>query len=127
MKSSTLSITASTILLSGFLASIVISASTAADIASPPTLSSDEQIENTQKQQDSSVPSPDSTKDVNIIQKKDASIEEVRVNGKLRYAKITPKVGKPYYLYDSNGDGILDATENDIKKANVNQWILKEW
>ena len=79
-----------------------------------------------ESQADSSVPSADN-KDVTIIQKKDATIEEVRVNGKLRYAKITPKQGKPYYMYDSNGDGVLDATENDPKKANVNQWILMEW
>ena len=77
-------------------------------------------------QTDSSVPSADNT-DVTIIQKKDATIEEVRVNGKLRYAKITPKHGKPYYMYDSDGDGVLDATENDPKKANINQWILMEW
>ncbi len=75
----------------------------------------------------SSVPSPNDNKEVTIIRKKDATIEEVRVNGRLRYAKITPKKGKPYYLYDSNGDGVLDATENDIKSANVNQWILMKW
>jgi len=75
----------------------------------------------------SSVPSIDESNEVTIIQKKDAVVEEVRVNGKLRYAKITPKKGKPYYLYDSNGDGVLDATETDVKKANVNQWILMEW
>lgn len=74
----------------------------------------------------SSVPSGDDT-DITIIQKKDAVIKEVRVNGKLRYAKITPKNGKPYYMYDSDGDGVLDATETDTRKANVNQWILLEW
>jgi len=90
------------------------------NVPAPPE---DEQSTNSK---DSSVPSPDN-KEVTIIQKKDATIEEVRVNGKLRYAKITPKTGKPYYMYDSDGDGVLDATENDIKKANVNQWILMEW
>lgn len=75
----------------------------------------------------SSVPSLDVNTEITIIQKKDATIEEIRVEGKLRYAKVTPKVGAPYYLYDSDGDGILDATETDIKKANVNQWILMQW
>ncbi len=79
-----------------------------------------------QHKRDSSVPSGNNT-DITIIQKKDAVVEEVRVNGKLRYAKITPKKGKPYYMYDSDGDGILDATENDITKADINQWILLEW
>ena len=102
--------------LSGFSVS---SLSYAADAPSPPTVS-DESIP-------SSVPKPNDNTEVTIIQKKDATIEEVRVHGKLRYAKITPTKGKPYYLYDSDGDGVLDATETDIKKANVNQWILMEW
>lgn len=117
----------STLLACSFLAIVNIPASSAADIQAPPTLTADEQSDDNQKQRDSSVPSPNDNNEVTIIQKKDATIEEVRVNGKLRYAKITPKKGKPYYLYDSNGDGILDATETDIKKANVNQWILMEW
>ena len=120
-------ILASIFLACSFLTFIALSPSIAADIQAPPTLNADEQTNNTQNQPDSSVPSPDSPQDVTIIQNKDATIEEVRVNGKLRYAKITPTKGKPYYLYDSNGDGVLDATENDIKKANVNQWILMEW
>jgi len=75
----------------------------------------------------SSVPSVNDETEVTIIKKKETTIEEVRVRGKLRYAKVIPKYGKPYYLYDSNGDGVLDATETDLKKANVNQWILMEW
>lgn len=117
----------STLLACSFLAIVAIPASSAADIQAPPTLTADEQADDNQKQRDSSVPSTNNSNEVTIIQKKDATIEEVRVNGKLRYAKITPKKGPPYYLYDSNGDGVLDATETDIKKANVNQWILMEW
>jgi len=106
------------------MASIVLAGTVfAAEPPPPPTLSQsvdDDTIP-------SSVPKLGDNTDVTIIQKKDATIEEVRVKGKLRYAKITPTKGKPYYLYDSDGDGILDATENDIKKANINQWILMEW
>jgi len=111
----------------GLVAFMIMPPCAAADIDAPP-LATDMQFDDAQKKQNnSSVPSTDSNNDVNIIQNKDATIEEVRVNGKLRYAKITPKIGKPYYLYDSDGDGVLDATETDIKKANVNQWILKKW
>ncbi len=92
----------------------------------PPPATEKQLTDEAQSHRDSSVPSGNDT-DITIIQKKDAIIEEVRVNGKLRYAKITPKKGKPYYMYDSDGDGVLDATETDIKKANVNQWILLEW
>jgi len=99
-----------------------------ADEIPPPTIDlKDEAKPQKNDKPASSVPSLDESNEVTIIQKKDAVVEEVRVNGKLRYAKITPKKGKPYYLYDSNGDGILDATETDVKKANVNQWILMQW
>ena len=99
-----------------------------ADEIPPPTIAlKDEAKPQKDDKPASSVPSLDESNEVTIIQKKDAVVEEVRVNGKLRYAKITPKKGKPYYLYDSNGDGVLDATETDVKKANVNQWILMEW
>ena len=65
--------------------------------------------------------------EVNIINQKDATIEENRVNGKLRYAKITPKKGKPYYMVDTDGDGALDTRENNFENPPINRWILMEW
>lgn len=64
---------------------------------------------------------------VTIIQKKETVIEEHRINGQLRYAKITPKKGKPYYLYDSNGDGVLDSRNNDLDNPPIQRWILFQW
>ena len=106
--------------------SLVITAPAFSADATAPPPTNNQIADEAQQKRDSSVPSGNDT-DITIIQKKDAVVEEVRVNGKLRYAKITPKKGKPYYMYDSNGDGILDATEVDVKKANINQWILLEW
>jgi len=109
------------------LASLILSTGVTSVYAANNAPPSDTQLTNeAEKKQDSSVPSGDNT-DITIIQKKDAVVEEFRVNGKLRYAKITPKNDPPYYMYDSNGDGILDATENDPKKAEINQWILMKW
>ena len=66
--------------------------------------------------------------EVNIIHRKDATIEEYRINGRVRYAKIIPKKGKPYYLVDQDGDGILETRHNDLKgPPQVNQWIIKQW
>lgn len=65
--------------------------------------------------------------EVNIIYRQDATVEEYRVGGRLRYAKITPKVGKPYYMVDTDGDGLLDTRHNDLANPPVNQWILMEW
>lgn len=105
-------------------ATVFASSCFAADIPPPPTLS---QSLPDEKDIPSSVPKTDEEPEVTIIKKNDATIEEVRVRGKLRYAKITPKIGKPYYLYDSNGDGILDASVNEVDQNDINQWILMEW
>jgi len=69
------------------------------------------------------IPEPD----VRIIRKKDTVIEEYRVQGRLRFVKITPNVGKPYYLVDTDGDGILETRENDLDNPPINRWILLEW
>jgi len=90
--------------------------SVANDAAAPP----DEVLQ--QEGQQKHLPEPE----VTIIQRKDVKIEEYRVNGQLRYAKITPTSGPPYYMFDSDGDGSLD-TRHDIKGAPVQQWILMRW
>jgi hypothetical protein len=69
------------------------------------------------------IPEPE----VRIIRKKDTVIEEYRVNGRLRFVKITPTVGKAYYMVDTNGDGILETRENDLDNPPINRWILLEW
>jgi hypothetical protein len=69
------------------------------------------------------IPQPE----VRIIRKKDTVIEEYRVNGHLRFVKITPSVGVPYYMVDTDGDGVLETRENDLDNPPINQWILLEW
>jgi hypothetical protein len=70
------------------------------------------------------IPQPE----VTIIHQKEATIEEYRVNGRLRYVKITPTKGKPYYLVDKDGDGTLETRYSDLKGTPpVNEWILLEW
>ncbi len=75
----------------------------------------------------SSVPKAGDVPDVTITPRPETKVEEFRVNGKLRYIKITPAKGKPYYLFDSDGDGEVDAMETGVDKARVNQWLLMEW
>ncbi len=69
------------------------------------------------------IPQPE----VRIIRKKDTVIEEYRVNGRLRFIKITPSVGRPYYMVDTDGDGILETREDNFTNPPINQWILLEW
>ncbi|MGH8120103.1 MAG: DUF2782 domain-containing protein [Gammaproteobacteria bacterium] len=65
---------------------------------------------------------------VTIIRKKDATIEEYRINGRLYMAKITPVVGPSYYLVDRDGDGQFESRINDIyEDIPVPQWVLLTW
>jgi len=65
--------------------------------------------------------------DVTIIKSEEKVIEEYRINGKLVMVKVTPTAGPAYYLLDSDGDGELDAREDDPRSANVQQWVLFSW
>ncbi len=70
------------------------------------------------------IPQPE----VNIIHRENMLIEEYRINGRLRYVKITPKKGKPYYLVDRDGDGELETRFSDLDGVPpINEWILLEW
>ncbi|MCW8900842.1 MAG: DUF2782 domain-containing protein [Gammaproteobacteria bacterium] len=69
------------------------------------------------------IPQPE----VRIIHKKDTVIEEYRVDGRLRFIKITPTSGKPYYMVDMDGDGVLETRDDNFANPPINQWILLEW
>lgn len=104
------------------------------DIAAPPSLTKEEKSFTT-KPANKAPSIPDAEDDsrnipqpeVRIIRKKDTVIEEYRVNGRLRFVKITPSVGLPYYMVDTDGDGVLETRENDLDNPPINQWILLEW
>ena len=53
--------------------------------------------------------------------------EEFRANGKLYMIKVTPAVGKPYYLVDHQGDG--NFIEADIPSPTVKppMWVIHSW
>lgn len=66
--------------------------------------------------------------EVNIIQEDDRIIEEYRLNGKLYMIKVTPSVGKPYYLTDTDGDGSLESRQFELDSGMlIPNWILLEW
>jgi hypothetical protein len=62
---------------------------------------------------------------VTITKKKDVVIEEYRAAGKLYMIKVTPKVGKPYYLIDERGDGEF-ARQDGPTGPNISppRWVI---
>ena len=66
--------------------------------------------------------------EVYIVRTEKEVIEEYKVNGHLYMIKITPKIGKPYYLIDQNGDGQMEGKISDIYNTpRVPQWVLFSW
>ncbi len=66
--------------------------------------------------------------EVTIIKRKDATIEEHRANGHLYMIKVTPVFGKPYYLLDSDGDGVMETNMTEVySDFVVPQWVLFSW
>ena len=53
-------------------------------------------------------------------------VEEYRQNGQIYMVKVRPRIGAPYSLIDSNGDGKLDAQDGDGPVRPV-YWTLYEW
>lgn len=64
---------------------------------------------------------------VTIVQSERETREEFRVKGKLYMIKVTPAVGKPYYLVDNQGDGnfVESGTIGPVNKPPM--WIIHSW
>ena len=66
--------------------------------------------------------------EITIIQMEEQTLEEYRINGQLYMIKVTPSKGPPYFIVDSDGDGVLDTRRNDLAPdILVPQWILFRW
>ena len=61
---------------------------------------------------------------VTILHNDNQTTEEVRVQGQLRYVRVTPRYGRPYYLIpDANGATYIrrDSLDSTVK---VPLWVL---
>ena len=65
--------------------------------------------------------------EVTIIRRGKDIIEEYRVDGQLYMIKITPNMGRPYYLMDTDGDGSLETRRDDLDDPEVVQWRIFTW
>ena len=70
---------------------------------------------------------PMAAPDVTIIQTDNERIYEYRVGATLYMVRVVPRVGAPYYYFDSNGDGELDYHETDPRRSKVNMWEIFRW
>jgi len=66
----------------------------------------------------------DEEPEVTIVKKKDQTVEEYRLGGKLYMIKVIPKVGKPYYLVDDQGDGKFSRQESLDSGLRPPRWVI---
>jgi hypothetical protein len=70
---------------------------------------------------------PDLEPQVTIIRRESETVEEVRIGGELRFVKVTPRHGVPYYLIpDPNGQQFIRRNSLDIT-VRVPLWVLLSW
>lgn len=67
--------------------------------------------------------------DVTIVKRKDSTVEEYRVGGRLYMVKVTPFIGPSYYLIDNDGDGRMESRVGGGHTPNtvVPQWVIFSW
>ena len=64
---------------------------------------------------------------VTIIRREAETLEEVRIGGELKFIKVTPRHGKPYYLVpDGNGNNYVRRESLDTS-LKVPMWVLFSW
>lgn len=64
---------------------------------------------------------------VNIVKSERETREEFRIKGKLYMVKVTPAVGKPYYLVDRQGDGNFIETDSIGPVTKPPMWLIHSW
>jgi len=65
--------------------------------------------------------------EVTIIETEKETIYEYRVRGQRYMVKVQPQIGPPYYLLDTNGDGLLDTRNDRVWDNAIPQWVLFSW
>jgi hypothetical protein len=81
------------------------------DIPPPPEIAADAELE----------------PQVTIIRREGELVEEVRIAGELKFIRVTPRHGRPYYLIpDANGQNFVrrDSLDPGLK---VPLWVLFSW
>jgi len=64
---------------------------------------------------------------VTIIRKDEETVEEVRVGGALRYVRVTPRHGRPYYLIPNSNGQSFTRQDSLGSGLSVPMWLLFSW
>lgn len=59
-----------------------------------------------------------------IIERAEGKVEEFRIRGRLYMIKVTPAHGRPYYLIDTRGDGLMRRFDDLSPHFMVPMWLI---
>jgi hypothetical protein len=66
--------------------------------------------------------------EVTIIRRDTETVEEVRIGGELKFVRVTPKHGRPYFLVpDGMGGQFIRRDTLDTTAVKVPMWLLLSW
>lgn len=66
--------------------------------------------------------------EVKITRRKESTIYEYSIRGQVYMIRIVPRVGLPYYLMDTDGDGSLESRYNKLEPdLMVPNWMIYRW
>jgi hypothetical protein len=64
---------------------------------------------------------------VTIIRREAETVEEVRIGGVLRYVRVTPRHGRPYYLVPTGNGQNFTRQDSLGSGLSVPMWLLFSW
>lgn len=66
--------------------------------------------------------------EVKITRRKESTVYEYSMGGQVYMIRIVPRVGIPYYLIDTDGDGSLESRYNKLEPdLVVPNWMIYRW
>ncbi|NMG00630.1 DUF2782 domain-containing protein [Aromatoleum toluolicum] len=69
---------------------------------------------------------PSMDPEVRIVKRGEDTVQEYRIRGKLYMLKVTPPHGVPYYLIDTEGNGVM-TRQDVLPTLAVPMWVIKSW
>lgn len=70
---------------------------------------------------------PELEPQVTILRRDDETREEVRIGGELRFIRVTPRIGRPYYLVPDQGGRQFIRRNSLDTTVRVPMWMLFSW
>lgn len=70
---------------------------------------------------------PELEPEITITHGSEGKMEEFRIRGRLYMIRVTPPHGRPYYLIDTRGDGLMRRYDDLSPNFMVPMWVIHQF